>query len=214
MSRSITDSDIISNVRNTLTLTGIGFLILFAGVWYAFNNILIPSADTNENFTINASNSMTSELKITSSAFAEGANIPPKFTCDGEQTSPALFISGVPESAKSLALIMDDPDVPKALKPDGVFDHWVLFNISPATTEIPEGGSAGTPGGNGGGKNAYYAPCPPPQYEPSEHRYVFALYALDTELPLKVGASKAEVLNAMEGHVVEKAELVGKYKRQ
>jgi len=201
-------------VRNTLTLIGLGFIILFAGVWYAFNHVFIPSDDTNENFTINTSNSMTSEPKITSSAFAEGASIPSKFTCDGDQVSPPLSISGVPEGAKSLVLIMDDPDVPKQLKPDGVFDHWVLFNIPPSTTEIPEGGSVGTPGGNGAGKNAYTGPCPPPQYEPSEHRYFFKLYALDTELPLKAGASKADVLKSLEGHVLAQAQLVGKYKRQ
>ncbi len=215
---SIADSDIISNVRNTLTLIGLGFIILFAGVWYAFGHVLVPNDDTNENFRINSTNPMASELKITSPAFEQNASIPSKFTCDAGSPpaggSPPLAISGVPEGAKSLALIMDDPDVPKQLKPDGVFDHWVLFNISPATTEISEGGSVGTPGANSAGKNAYYAPCPPPQYEPSEHRYVFALYALDTELALKAGTSKADVLKALEGHVLAQAQLVGKYKRQ
>ena len=163
----------------------------------------------------------TSSLSLTSPAFSGGGTIPSKFTCDGDRSvSPPLLISGVPEGAKSLALIMDDPDVPKILHADGVFDHWVLFNIPPETKEIPEGlpaqagGSAGTVGANGAGKNAYTGPCPPPQYEPSEHRYIFTLYALDTELPLTEGASKSEVLSAMQGHVISEVQLVGKYKRQ
>ena len=108
---------------------------------------------------------------------------------------------------------MDDPDVPKVLRPDGVFDHWTLFNIPSTTTEIPEGGTAGTEGKNGAGNSRYTGPCPPAQYEPSEHRYFFKLYALDTELSLPEGASKADVLKAMEGHVLGQAELIGKYKR-
>ncbi|MDO8562112.1 MAG: YbhB/YbcL family Raf kinase inhibitor-like protein [bacterium] len=157
---------------------------------------------------------MATNLSITSTAFEENGGIPSKYTCDvSGAVSPPLAFSGVPEGAKSLALIMDDPDVPKALKPDGVFDHWVLFNISPDTKGIDEGGFAGTAGANGAGKNAYAGPCPPPQYEPKEHRYVFALYALDAMLPLKEGASKQEVLKAMEGHVIEKVQLIGRYSR-
>jgi len=104
--------------------------------------------------------------------------------------------------------------VPKALHADGVFDHWVLFNIPAETREIPEGGSVGIAGANGAGKNAYTGPCPPPQYEPSEHRYVFKLYALDSELPLQAGATKADVEKVMEGHIVAQTELVGTYKRK
>ncbi|OHB19612.1 MAG: kinase inhibitor, partial [Parcubacteria group bacterium RIFCSPHIGHO2_01_FULL_56_18] len=125
----------------------------------------------------------------------------------------ALSIGGVPEGTKSLALIMDDPDVPKVLRADGVFDHWVLFNIPADTREIPEGGSIGVAGANSAGKNAYAGPCPPPQYEPSEHRYVFKLYALDSELPLQAGATKEEVEKAMEGHILGQTQLVGRYKR-
>jgi len=104
--------------------------------------------------------------------------------------------------------------VPKALHADGVFDHWVLFNIPAETREIPEGGSVGVAGANGAGKNAYTGPCPPPQYEPSEHRYIFKLYALDSELPLRAGATKADVEKVMEGHIVAQTELVGRYKRK
>ena len=109
---------------------------------------------------------------------------------------------------------MDDPDVPKALKPDGVFDHWVMFNIPASVTEIPASGSVGLAGVNGAGKNAYTGPCPPAQYEPSEHRYFFRLYALDAMLSLSEGASKQDVLRAMQGHILEEAQLVGKYKRK
>ena len=128
--------------------------------------------------------------------------------------SPPISWEGVPEDTKSLVLIMDDPDVPKALKPDGVFDHWTLFNIPPETKEITTGGTAGTRGANGAGKNQYAGPCPPKEYEPSEHRYFFRLYALGSMLELPEAATKQEVLAAMEGHVLAQAELIGKYKRQ
>ncbi|MDO8522457.1 MAG: YbhB/YbcL family Raf kinase inhibitor-like protein [bacterium] len=157
---------------------------------------------------------MNITLSITSSAFEQNGRIPSKYTCDGDRSiNPPLVFSGVPEGAKSLALIMDDPDVPKALHADGVYDHWILFNIPISTTGIPEGASAGVAGANGSGKSAYTGPCPPPQYEPSEHRYIFALYAIDTILSLKEGAIKQEVLKAMEGHIIQQAQLVGKYKR-
>lgn len=152
-------------------------------------------------------------LSLTSPAFQNGASIPSQFTCDAENVSPPLTIAGVPEGAKSLVLLMDDPDVPKALRPDGVFDHWTLFNIPPDTTEIPQAGIVGTVGTNGAGKNIYTGPCPPREYEPSEHRYFFKLYALDSLLSLGTGMTKQEVLDAMEEHVLAQAELMGRYKR-
>jgi len=158
-------------------------------------------------------------LELTSSAFEKGGAIPSHYTCDGENINPPLTISGVPPGAASLVLIMDDPDVPKQLKPDGVFDHWVLFNIPPGTTQILAG-QKDLPGVRGvSGRNMHYytGPCPPPQYEPSEHRYFFRLYALDDELSLPEGATKEMVLDEMkrsDGHVIETAELMGKYKRQ
>ncbi|MBI2087034.1 MAG: YbhB/YbcL family Raf kinase inhibitor-like protein [Candidatus Zambryskibacteria bacterium] len=154
-------------------------------------------------------------MRLSSSAFEHNASIPVKYTCDGEKvTNPPLSISGVPAEAKTLALIMDDPDVPKQLRPDGVFDHWVLFNIPPATQEIPEGGGTGTPGANTAGGSAYVGPCPPSQYEPSEHRYIFKLYALDAVLNIEPGAAKKEVLEAMQNHILAEAELIGRYRRQ
>ncbi len=153
-------------------------------------------------------------MRITSSAFEDGALIPSLYTCDGNRTlSPALSFTDVPEDTVSLVLIMDDPDVPKALRPDGVFDHWVLFNIPPETRGIPEGGTVGIAGANGRGEPAYAGPCPPPEYEPSEHRYFFKLYALDSTLSFSEGVTKKEVEQAMEGHILQQAQLVGRYQR-
>lgn len=150
-------------------------------------------------------------MKLTSQAFEHEGSIPPKHTCDGENISPPLSIEGVPEKAKSLALIMDDPDVPKNLREDGMWDHWVVFNIPPSTSEIPEGQEPEGVHGKGTGNNTdYYGPCPPDR----EHRYFFKLYALDTELDLKEGATKAEVERAMAGHIIEETQLMGRYERQ
>lgn len=201
-------------MRNAYLIVGIAGLVVAIGGAYAFNRSFTQSVDTAEVRTDAPLPMATSTLTLTSPVFADNASIPSRFTCDGDRTvSPALSIAGVPEGTKSLALIMDDPDVPKVLHADGVFDHWVLFNIPADTSEIPEGGSAGVAGANGAGKNAYTGPCPPPQYEPSEHRYFFKLYALDSELSLQAGATKEEVEKAMEGHIMAQTQLVGRYKR-
>ena len=151
-------------------------------------------------------------MKLTSTAFAEGGTIPPEFTCDGANKQPPLAFEAVPAEAKSLVLIMEDPDVPKDLMPEGVFDHLVAFNIPPKTEGIKETDASvpGTLGNNTAGQAAYTGPCPPDR----EHRYFFRLYALDTQLALKKGATKKEVLEAMEGHAIAKAELMAKYDRQ
>lgn len=195
-------------MRTAYALVGLVWLMIFTALAWGFHPQFKSAGNTS------STSMASSTLTLTSSAFENGASIPSRFTCDGVQVSPPLSISGVPEDAKSLVLIMDDPDVPKALKPDGTFDHWVLFNIPPETREIPEGGSVGIAGVNGAGKDAYMGPCPPAQYEPSEHRYFFKLYALDSMLSLNASASKTDVLGAMEGHVVGEAELIGRYKRR
>ena len=170
-------------------------------------------APVDDNSAINAPNNI-SNMKIISEAFNNNGFIPSKYTCDSEKAvSPPLIFSDVPNGTKSLVLIADDPDVPKKLLPAGVFDHWVQFNISPTTTGIAAGTSAGTAGLNGTGKTGYVAPCPPPQYQPSEHRYIFSLYALDSILNLPAGTSKQKVLAAMQGHILEEARLIGKYDR-
>ena len=152
-------------------------------------------------------------MNLTSSAFEHGGPIPQKYTCDGEGAHPPLSIADVPEAARSLALVVDDPDVPKEVKADGVFDHWVLYNIPVSTTEIPEGETVGDQGKNGMGQLGYVPPCPPPQYEPPKHRYVFTLYALDTDLSI-ADPTKEELLAAVQGHILEQTQLIGKYERK
>lgn len=155
---------------------------------------------------------------LTSPVFEDGGTIPTKYTCDGNrELSPPLTISGVPEGAKSLVLIMDDPDIPDIKKKEfGLesFDHWTLFNIPPETRDILEGTTVGTTGANTTGAANYTGPCPPPEYEPSEHRYIFKLYALDAVLTLLAGATKAEVLMALAPHLLAETELIGRYSRK
>lgn len=152
-------------------------------------------------------------MQLTSKAFPKNGNIPSQYTCDGINKSPPLTIADVPRTAKSLVLIMDDPDIPVFVKERYnivVWDHWIVFNIPPETKDIPESQNpAGIVGKNTGGKNAYSGPCPPDR----EHRYFFKLYALDRMLDLLEGATRAEVEKAMEKHILAKAELVGKYER-
>jgi Raf kinase inhibitor-like YbhB/YbcL family protein len=145
-------------------------------------------------------------IKITSSAFQEGGNIPSKFTCDGSDTSPPLQITGIPSEAKSLALIADDPDAP-----GGLFTHWLVWNIPPQTNSIAEGSAPkGVHGTNDFGKSGYRGPCPPP----GTHRYSFKIFALDRELDLPSGAKRSQVDAAMKGHVIAQGELMGRYARK
>ena len=146
------------------------------------------------------------KMKITSSAFQEGGNIPSKFTCDGSDTSPPLQITGAPPEAKSLVLIADDPDAP-----GGLFTHWLVWNISPQTSSIAEGSAPkGVQGANDFGKSGYRGPCPPS----GTHRYSFKIFALDRELELRSGAKRSQVDAAMKGHVIAQGELVGRYARK
>jgi hypothetical protein len=150
-------------------------------------------------------------MKLTSSTFDHEGKIPSKYTCDGENINPPLTISNVPAQAKSLVLIMDDPDVPKRLRADGMWDHWIVFNIPPNLTEINEGEEPPGVHGIGTSNNLdYFGPCPPDR----EHRYFFKLYALDTELNLREKATKKQVEKAMEGHIQAKAQLMGRYARK
>lgn len=150
-------------------------------------------------------------MKLSSSAFSEGGSIPIKYTCQGENINPPLQIEGVPSLAKSLVLIMDDPDVPAYIRSDQMYDHWVVFNIPPSVRSIEENSTPqGLLGKSTNGKNEYVGPCPPDR----EHRYFFKLYALDTELSLKEGSSKQEVEKAMEGHLLAHTHLMGRYKKK
>jgi Raf kinase inhibitor-like YbhB/YbcL family protein len=145
-----------------------------------------------------------SSMRLTSSAFETGADIPRRFTCDGRDLSPPLDIHDIPVGATSLVLVMDDPDAP-----GGTWDHWVAFDI-PVSDIIEEGvGQLGVAGRNTWGRTDYGGPCPPS----GTHRYFFAVYALDTTLGLPAGAEKSKVLEAIEGHVLAEARLMGRYAR-
>lgn len=150
-------------------------------------------------------------ITITSTVFTEGDMIPRDYTCDGRDLSPPLSWTGAPEGTKSLALICDDPDAPV-----GTWVHWVLFNIPATANELPqsmppdkilEDGSRH--GINDFRKFGYGGPCPPG----GTHRYYFKIYALDTELTQEPGLTKAELLKAMEGHILAEGQLMGRYKR-
>lgn len=150
-------------------------------------------------------------MKLSSTAFRERGKIPSLYTCEGKNINPPLTFEDIPKETKTLVLIMDDPDVPKTLRADGMWDHWVLFNIPPSTHSILENAKnlPGTAGKTTSNTLAYIGPCPPDR----EHRYFFKLFALDISLELKVGATKAAVESAMEGHILAKAQLMGLYEK-
>jgi Raf kinase inhibitor-like YbhB/YbcL family protein len=149
---------------------------------------------------------------IASGAFEEGGLIPKQYTCDSMDISPPLTFSGIPDSARSLALICDDPDAPM-----GTWVHWVLYNLSPDTSGLPENvpgtdtlSSTTRQGISDFGRYGYGGPCPPG----GTHRYYFKLYALDTMLDLKGKVSKSDLEKAMKGHILAEAQLMGRYSRQ
>lgn len=143
-------------------------------------------------------------MNIESTAFANNQTIPSKYTCDGNNINPPLSISDIPEEAESLAIVVEDPDAPT-----GRFVHWTVWNISPASLEIeedsiPEGAVEGTTDFS---EIGYGGPCPPN----GEHRYLFKVYALGSELDLSKGADTDMVDNAIQHHVIAEAELIGRY---
>lgn len=150
-------------------------------------------------------------IVVANGAFKDGEMIPAKYTCDGSELSPAIEWSGVPLQAKSIALISDDPDAPR-----GTWVHWVIFNIPPRSTGLPEGvphkevlENGAAQGINDSNEVGYGSPCPPS----GVHRYYFKLYALDTLLALKPRTTKAELEKAMAGHIIAQAQAMGRYKR-
>ena len=147
-----------------------------------------------------------SKLSIASPEFPHNGMIPSKYTCDGADVSPPLTIGSIPEGTRSLALIVDDPDAPM-----GTWVHWLVWNIGADTKEIPENSvpRGALQGMNDFRKQGYGGPCPPS----GTHRYFFKLYALDTILALKAGATKAGIEEAMKGHVLARAEWIGLYRR-
>ena len=163
-------------------------------------NDMVRARDFVGIFNMNAASS----ISITSPSFQASGDIPAKFTCNGTNVSPELQISSVPNEAKSLVLIVDDPDAPR-----GLFTHWIVWNIDPKTTRVAENSAptAGVQGINDFGKRNYGGPCPPS----GTHRYFFKIFALDTKLELKPGARRAELDAAMRGHILAQGELMGRY---
>ena len=172
-------------------------------------SLVLPGCESKEAIIIEK-DEMT--LSLSSPAFEEGDSIPIKYTCEGQDISPPLVWSEPPEGTQSFVLIMDDPDAP-----GGVFTHWVIFNISPDTGKLTEAVSAQSrllgvalQGKNDFGRIGYGGPCPPPG---RPHRYQFSLYALEQSLDLKAGASRKQVIEAMQGHVLAYGRLTGTYQR-
>ena len=144
------------------------------------------------------------ELKVKSPAFESNKPIPKKYSCDGNDINPPLTIEGTPKEAKTLALIVDDPDAPS-----GTFDHWIVWNIPASTSKIGENTVPGKEGMNSAKQPSYMGPCPPG----GTHRYFFKVYALDVELSLGINSRKKDVEKAMQCHILAKGELVGLYSR-
>ena len=144
-------------------------------------------------------------MQILSAAFTQDTTIPVKYTCQGKDVNPSLSVLDTPEGTKSLALIVDDPDAP-----NGMWVHWVVYNISPTKTMINEKTIPGQQGLNDFGKYNYGGPCPPS----GTHRYFFKVYALDKMITPKKDMTKKELEEAMKGHVLAKAELMGLYKKK
>ena len=156
-------------------------------------------------FIILAAMISNSKLTVTSSAFKSGEKIPEKYSCEGQNINPPIFVQGIPDKTVSLALIMFDPDAP-----NGGFDHWILFNMNPGDNRILENSAPGTQGANGKGKSEYGGPCPPTGI----HHYHFTVYALDKKLDLEVGTTKQDVESAMKDHILAQGELVGLYTKK
>lgn len=147
---------------------------------------------------------MSQSIQVSSPVIASNGTIPSKYTCDGANVNPPLELKGIPKAAKTLALIVDDPDAPA-----GVWVHWVVWNI-PVATQLAEHSVPGMQGINDFGKRNYGGPCPPS----GTHRYFFKIYALDSELNLPESATKEQLEKAMKNHILAKGELIGLYKRQ
>jgi Raf kinase inhibitor-like YbhB/YbcL family protein len=147
---------------------------------------------------------ITKNLVVQSVAFAQNGHIPAKYACDGENINPPIEISDIPEGTKSLAIIMEDPDAP-----GGLFTHWLLWNIPPQE-QIAEKTNQGVSGMNDFGKTGYGGPCPPS----GSHHYYFKVFALDRELTITAGESKAALLEYMTDHILATGELMAIYRRE
>lgn len=149
-------------------------------------------------------------MQLTSPLFEHEGFIPPEFTCDGEDHNPPLEFLGVPDGTESFVLFLEDVDVPRDIREDGMWDHWIVFNVPGTVRKIDPGEEPiGQFGEGTTGNLGYHGPCPPDR----EHRYFFRLFALDTVLDLPDGAKKQEIMEAMKSHVLDEAVLMGRYER-
>jgi len=190
-----------------------GFLQFALNILAYGTALLAPADSFGEHELTPKKENMPMTMKVTSSAFQAGQAIPATYTCDGVDISPPLHWSGVPAAAKSLALICDDPDAPV-----GTWVHWVFYDLPVPATDLTEKvptletlPSGAKQGINDFRRVGYAGPCPPPG---KPHRYYFKLYALDADLALKPRANKAELLRAMEGHLLAEGQLMGIYQRR
>lgn len=189
-------------------MRGLIFLLILVASVFLYLNY----SHTKKQSLIETPQSLTSTtMRIKSPAFEENGMLPIASTCDGAGINPPLTFESVPQGAQSLALIVDDPDVPKTLLPSGLFVHWTLWNIDPATQKIKENSipSGAVEGNTGRGTPGFVGACPPDR----EHRYFFKLYALDTRLDLPKTAGLDELLQAMDGHILGSATLMARYDR-
>lgn len=208
-------SDIVSMytiyMRTALLIQSIGYAIILGALVYILSTSRVD-APVRDTLTSTKTTPMatTDTMRVQSPAFGHEEVIPSKYTCDGENISPPIAIDAIPAGTVTLTLIVEDPDVPHTIREDGMWNHWVVFNIPPTTTRIGEGEAPkGVAGITTSGSLTYGGPCPPD----GEHRYMFRVYALDTTLDLPEGASKEDVLTAMQGHILESTTLMGRYTR-
>ncbi|MEX0917722.1 MAG: YbhB/YbcL family Raf kinase inhibitor-like protein [Candidatus Paceibacterota bacterium] len=190
-------------------LLGLAFIVVFGGAYLLWERAHAPTLEK-----VNPTTPMS--LTLASSAFAHNGSIPSQYTCDGENTLPPLSITDVPEGTVSLVLVMDDPDIPEEIKTANnilKFNHFAVYNIPPDTTDITADSIPGTPALNTRGEEGYTGPCPPPEYEPKEHRYIFRLYAIEGTLSFEHTPTLDEVETAAKGQIIEQAELIGRYER-
>ena len=185
--------------------------IIFCSICAVGLALLLSGCGATKTDDVTVIKNNSKNMKIISQAFDNEASIPAKYTCDGLGINPPFVISGVPENTVSLALVAWDPDVPHAIRTDGNWDHWVVFNINPSTQQINEGQEPdGVHGITTSNTHAYVPPCPPD----GQHRYFFKVYALDTTLDLSEDATRADVEQALTGHVLDEAQIMGVYCRE
>ncbi len=190
------------------TFTIVILLLLASGFifWQSRQNKNItPPSSSGQN-----ANNPPKPMQIQSPAFSENQNIPSKYTCDGDSVNPPLEFTNVPKSAQSLALMVNDPDAPVPLSVGG-WVHWLLWNLPPDTNRVEEDSVpvGAIQGKTSSGQNTYGGPCPP--Y--GTHRYVFSLYALDTKLTIPSYSTDIDLIKAINGHIIQQAQLVGLYSR-